>query len=226
MFPPAGRNSTTRLLRVLSTDAPPRAEGSRSRKRPALRPLLVVAVLGIAAFIGLLFWPSNPGISPYDLSNEDGRSRFCATTFSEMQMPPNLSLHQRLYWSWLQYKRRHGKRNPAAYSIPARQVQSSPISELLNDCMEVSGTRYLIAVEIAGAVEFGSTNTLNGAQWVAACEHAIETSNPVICYDYAKKRNFQDTLLLIRERPGLVKVLPRTKLAEYQKAGLVKAGSR
>jgi hypothetical protein len=92
--------------------------------------------------------------------------------------------------------------------------------------MEVSGTQYLIAVEIGGAVEFGSTNALNGAQWVVAFEHTIETSNPVICYDYAKKRNFQDTLLLIRERPGLVKVLPRTKLAEYQKAGLVKADSR
>jgi hypothetical protein len=41
----------------------------------------------------------------------------------------------------------------------------------------------------------------------------------------AKKRNFQDTLLLIRENPRLVKVVPRSKLADYQKAGLVKAGS-
>ncbi len=90
--------------------------------------------------------------------------------------------------------------------------------------MEVSGTQYLIAVEIAGAVEFGSTNSLNGAQWVAAFEHAIETSGPVVCYDFAKKRNFQDTLLLIRETPGVVKVVPRTKLAEYRKAGLVKGG--
>jgi hypothetical protein len=81
-------------------------------------------------------------------------------------------------------------------------------------------------VEIAGAVEFGSTNALNGAQWVAAFEHAIEASNPVICYDWAKRRNFQDTLLVIRERPGVVKIVPRTKLAEYEKAGLVKAGFR
>ena len=46
------------------------------------------------------------------------------------------------------------------------------------------------------------------------------------CYDYAKKRNFQDTLLLIRETPRLDKVVPRTKLAEYQKARLVKAASK
>jgi hypothetical protein len=84
----------------------------------------------------------------------------------------------------------------------------------------------LIAVEIAGVVEFGHTNALNGTQWVAAFEHAIETSGPVTCYDYARKRNFQDTLLVIRERPGVVKIVPRTKLAEYQKAGLVKAGAR
>ena len=91
--------------------------------------------------------------------------------------------------------------------------------------MQVSGTQYLIAVEIAGAVEFGHTNVLTGAQWVAAFEHTIETNGPVLCYDWGKKRAFQDTLLLIRERPRLVKVVPRSKLADYQKAGLVKAGS-
>jgi len=92
--------------------------------------------------------------------------------------------------------------------------------------MEVSGTKYYIAVEVAGAVEFGSTNALNGAQFVAAFEHAIETSGPVICYDYAKKRNFQDTLLVLRESPRVVKVVPRSKLADYQKAGLVKANPK
>ncbi len=43
--------------------------------------------------------------------------------------------------------------------------------------------------------------------------------------DHAERRNFLDTLLLIHERPGLVKVVPRSKLAEYEKAGLVKAAS-
>ena len=92
--------------------------------------------------------------------------------------------------------------------------------------MEITGTQYLIAVEVAGAVEFGNTNILNGSQWVAAFEHAIGASDPVVCYDFAKKRNFQDTLLVIRERPGVVKIVPRTKLSEYQKAGLVRADLR
>ena len=87
--------------------------------------------------------------------------------------------------------------------------------------MEVTGTRYLVAVEIAGAVEFGDTNVMGGTQFVAAVERAIADITNVVCYDYAAKRNFQDSLLLIRERPGLVKIVPRSKLANYQKAGLV-----
>ena len=192
-----------------------------------IRPWFVAAVLGIAAFVAWLAWPSSEsGIDPFTLSHADGRSRFYTTTYSKMQTSPNLPLRQRLFWAWRQYQQRYGKRNPAAYSFPASPVRTCSIGGLLNQCMEVTGTRYLIAVEIAGAVEFGSTNALNGAQWVAAFEHAIETSDAVICYDYAKKRNFQDTLLLIRERPRLVKIVPRSKLAEYQQAGLVKAGSR
>jgi hypothetical protein len=89
--------------------------------------------------------------------------------------------------------------------------------------MEVTGTHYYVAVEVAGGIEFGHTNVLNGAQWVAAFERAIEASDSVICYDFASKRNFQDRLLVIHERPGVVKVVPRTRLADYQKAGLVKA---
>lgn len=92
--------------------------------------------------------------------------------------------------------------------------------------MEVTGTRYLIAVEIAGTVDFGTTNVLTGTQWVQAFEQAIESSKSVLCYDFGKKRNFEDTLVVIHERPGLVKIVPESKLADYQKAGLVRKGQR
>ena len=210
----------------MSTELPlPDLEPGTNRRR-ALRPLFLATVMGIAVFMGLLFWPSSSQISPFDLSREDGRSRFYATTYPKTEAPPNLTLPQRLSWAWMQYQRRHRKRNPAACSFPATPVQLCSIHGLLNQCMEVTGTRYLIAVEIAGGVEFGSTNSLSGAQWVTAVEHAVETSKAVVCYDYAKKRNFQDTLLLVRGRSGVVKVVPCTKLAEYQKAGLVKTASR
>jgi hypothetical protein len=211
----------------MSMEAPlPAGEGGPIKKQPALRLWFLAAVLGLAALYAWLLWPSNTGISAFDLSREDGKSRFEATSFSKLEAPPHLPPYQQLLWAWRQYLWRHRKRNPAAYTFPACPVQDLPIGVMLHQCMELTGTQYLIAVEIAGGVEFGNTNALNGTQWVAAFEHAVETSGPVICYDYVKKRNFQDTLLVIRERPGVVKIVPRTKLAEYQKTGLVKAGAR
>lgn len=210
----------------MSTDSAVPPDESAPKKRAVIRPWFVATVLCLAAVFAWAVWPSGPESNPYDLSRADGKSRFWATTYPRMQRPTNLTLAQRLAWEWMQYQNRHGKRNPTRYSFPASPVQLCSIQGLLDQCMEVTGTQYLVAVEIAGAVEFGSTNTLNGAQWVAAFEHAIEASGPVVCYDFAKKRNFQDTLLLIRDTPGKVKVVPRTKLADYQKAGLVKGKSQ
>ena len=190
-----------------------------------VRVWLIATVLGFAALYGWLLWPSDTEISATDLSREDGKPRFSATSYSKRERPRNLPLGQRLLWNWKDYQRRHAKRNPASYTFPASPVQPYSISGILYQCMELTGAHYLIAVEVAGAVEFGSTNAMNGMQWVAAVEHAIEASGPVICYDFARKRNFQDTLLVIHERPGVVKIVPRTKLAEYQKAGLVKVAA-
>ncbi len=179
-------------------------------------------VLGGAALILLLVWPFESELDPTELSRVDGKPRFRATTYSQVRVPANLSLGQQVFWKWNRWLSRR-KPNPAGYKFPARPVELYSLDAMLKQCMEVNGTRYLIAVEIGGAaVEFGSTRALNGTEWVAAFERAIETSKPLLCYDFAEKRNFQDTVLLIRERPGLVKVVPRSKLTAYQKAGLVK----
>jgi hypothetical protein len=89
--------------------------------------------------------------------------------------------------------------------------------------MEVTGTRYLMAYEAAaGSVQFGHSNVLNGAQWVAAFEATLQTNQPE-CFDHAAKGIRRENLLLIREKPGVVKVIPPSRLADYQKAGLVDA---
>lgn len=206
----------------MNTETPLPELGHGAKKQPTVRIWLLVAALAVAALLGWSAWPSNPGISPYDLSREDGKSRFWLTCYPKVELRSSLPVRQRLQWKWTQYTRRFRKPNPAAYSFAPAPVTQCSISGLLNKGMEMTGTQYAIAVEIAGSVEFGHTNTLNGAQWVAAFEQALETSKSVLCYDFATKRNFQDTLLLVRDRPGLVKVVPRTKLAEYQRAGLVK----
>lgn len=187
-----------------------------------MRPWFLLVVLGFAAGLTWLVWPSQPGVSVIELSRADGKPRFWATTYATVDLS-NLTLPERIHYVWMKYMRRRAKVNPAAYSYRATPIQPCALGGLLNQCMETTGTEYLIAVEAAaGGVNFGHTNTLNGAQWVAAFEQAI-TNQPVLCVDYPGQRAFQDELLLIRERPDLVKIVPRTKLAEYQAAGLVKS---
>ena len=84
--------------------------------------------------------------------------------------------------------------------------------------MEMTGTRYLVAGGV-GYVEFGHTNTLNGAQWVAAFENALQQDRPW-CFG-PDMNGHNENMLLIREKPDLVKVVPRRQLTAYQQAGLV-----
>jgi len=147
-------------LRAMSIEAPLPNREIGSKTRPVLRPFVLVIAFGFAAYVGWLFWPSDPVNSPHDLSRADERSRFYATAYPKMEAPLNLSLRGRLLWTWQQYQRRQATPNPAAYSFPARPIGFCSIHGMLNQCMEISGTQYLIAVEITGVVELGSTNTL------------------------------------------------------------------
>jgi hypothetical protein len=209
-------------MNIPNTETPSEASQSSAKKRSRLRVWLVVVVLGFAGLVGWMFWPTESEEDPYSLSRADGKSRFWVTRSPQMQMPANLNLVQRSVWAWKQFLQTHRTRNRTFFTFAASPVQLCSIHGLLNNCMEVTGTHYYVAVEIAGGVQFGNSSVLNGAQWVAAFENSIETSGPVICYDFAGKANFQDTLVLIRERPGVVKIIPKTKLADYRKAGLAK----
>jgi hypothetical protein len=128
-----------------------------SKKLPTVRGWFILAVLSIAASIMWLAWPSKSGVSVVELSRADGKPRFQATSYSKADLS-GLTLRQRLSYAWMDYRRRHAKPNPAASSFPARPVQPCSIQGLLSQCMEMSGTKYLIAVEVlGGAVDFGHT---------------------------------------------------------------------
>jgi hypothetical protein len=198
------------------------------QRKPAILGLLVVLIaLALAGIVSWFMFSSlvDPlaADDPYDLSRADGQSRFWSTRYPVALAPPNSGFFQRVMVGWGNFRARHGKRRLLSMSFPATPVRTCSIQGLLNQCMEVTGTRYLIAVEIAGTVEFGHTNMLTGPQWVAAFENAVQSSKSVLCYDYSTKSNFEDSLLFIRQKPGLVKVVPRSKLGAYQKAGLVDA---
>ncbi len=97
-------------------------------------------------------------------------------------------------------------RNPAHCLVGTQATRRWGIFELLDQCMWISGTCYLIAREVQGEVRFGTTNILNGAQWAAAAEQALR----------------DEGMLVIRIKPKMVQVIPKGKLEEYRKAGLVK----
>ena len=210
-------------MQTQDLQSPP--DEAQSAKRPRVRLWFLVLVGTLAVLFGWMAWPKDAKESVYDLSKADGRPRFYATKEATRSAPSDLSGFDYLIWRWNDYRRQQTPKNPAAIQFSPSPVRLCSIQGLLTQAMEVSGTSYLIAVEIVGTVDFGHTNTLNGLQWIAAFEKALETSPPVICYDYGEKRDFTDTLLVIRESTNVVKVVPKTKLATYQQAGLIKPTS-
>ena len=98
-------------------------------------------------------------------------SRLVTTTFPTPGIPPTATWKDRVFL-WLfksqqRYRQRHPQ--PLDFSFPASPVSRCSVHGLPNQCMEVSGVCYLIFKDIAaGTVQFGHTNVLNGAQWIAA----------------------------------------------------------
>jgi RNA polymerase sigma factor (sigma-70 family) len=107
--------------------------------------------------------------------------------------------------------------HPLNYTFPITAVQLSSINGLLNQCMEVSGWRYLMDKEVAaGSVKFGCPKVYNGEEWVDAFESALQTNKPE--WWAAKKNGFRrENLVLIRfPKEKTVLVLPKEKAAKYQ----------
>ena len=107
--------------------------------------------------------------------------------------------------------------HPLNSSFPISPVQRCSISGSLNECMELSGWRYLIDKEVAaGSVKFGSFKVLNGEEWLATFENSLQTNKPE-WWDAELKRQRQENLVLIRyPKQKIVLVLPRDKAVKYQ----------
>lgn len=154
-------------------------------------------------------WPTYGKLAVWP---EDGRPFFADIVRPEKQkiwgtLPPSVPLKIRLS---VAYANLRDYLNPAASRAPTWQAQQGDLRFLLRHCANINGKRYLVPIEAlrldAQTVYFGNTNTLNGAQFVAAVEKAMNDAG----------------WLLIPENRRLVKVIPKDKLEEYRKAGLVK----
>ena len=104
-----------------------------------------------------------------------------------------------------------------ATSFPASPTRGCSISGLLNQCMAMTGYHYLIDKDVsAGSVQFGNSETLNGLQWAAAFENALQTGRPE-WWDSTRKVMRRENLVLIKfPKKKIVLVLPREKAAKYQ----------
>jgi hypothetical protein len=108
--------------------------------------------------------------------------------------------------------------NPLNYTFPASGPTPCSIHGLLNQCMEVSGWHYLIDKDVAaGSVNFGRTNVMNGQEWVAAFENALQFGEPEWWNFSGDKKLRKENLILLRyPREKNVLVLPQDKAAQYK----------
>ena len=83
--------------------------------------------------------------------------------------------------------------------------------------MEATGIRYVIAKDVApGTVQFGHTNTLNGAQWAAAFTDALRTGQPE-WWEPQTKGVRKENLVLLTNGARTVLVLPEEMAREFQR---------
>ena len=110
---------------------------------------------------------------------------------------------------------RHG--DMLSYSFPISPIQRCSISGLLDQCMDMSGWQYLINTNAAaGTVEFGNSRVINGKEWVAAFENALQNGKPE-WWDQKGKRFRRENLVLIRyPKQKIVLVVTKEEAAKYQ----------
>ena len=142
--------------------------------------------------------------------------RFVVTTKPSFGVPANAPFKDRVFVWWMQFQQKHGKPHPLSYSFGASPPTRCSIHGLLNQCTDATGVRYVIAKDVAaGAVMFGHTNTLNGAQWVNAFTEALQNGQPE-WWDSQTEKFRKENLVLLTNSPGMVLVLPREMLWEFQ----------
>jgi hypothetical protein len=110
-----------------------------------------------------------------------------------------------------------GYGHPLNYTFPITPIQGCSIGGFLDQCMQVSGNRYLVDRQVpAGSVQFGCPQVFNGEEWVSAFENALQTGTPE-WWDAKLKRQRQENLVLIRyPEQRTILVLPRDESAKYQ----------
>jgi hypothetical protein len=176
--------------------------------------LLAALLVGALVFTPMARRPTVPPL-PFDTN------AFITTTLPTPNLftaPPGASLFQRFAFLLLKPGIVFGRQSSGTWSFPTSPGTGCSIEGLLDQCMQVSGTRYLMPVGVAaGIVQFGHTNVLDGPHWVAAFENALQ-SNAVQCWDPQTQITAPDHLLLLRfPAQKVVVVLPAKAAVKFQR---------
>jgi hypothetical protein len=175
--------------------------------------IVLAAALVIAAVALYLAIPSEP--PPL---KADG---FVASQIPTMGTPLNAGLVQRFFTAMWKFSQDWGRKR----GMLAKNITFGPIAPtrcsmqgLLNQCMEASGTTYLIKQDVVAAtVQFGHTNSLRGDMWIAAFEQSLETGNPE-WWDMHQKKFVRENLVLLRYPANrTVVVLRKEDVEEFER---------
>jgi hypothetical protein len=184
---------------------------------------LGVALLAFTLLLaGALFFAGRPGPIP-PLPFDSASFVSTAPPVSLLAPPTNAPAWERIefYLRVTLPQKFHGT-NASPWSFPASPRMACSIQGLLNQCAEVTGTRYLMPLSVAaGSVQFGNTNTLNGPQWVSAFEKELQTGD-VEYWDAQTKRMKTEHLVLLRfPAQKTILVFPGSGVADFERTNRI-----
>jgi len=119
---------------------------------------------------------------------------------------------------WLEQRRARIHPQPDNHTFPPNATNRCAIAAILDQCMHITVTRYVIDKDIAsGNVLFGYTNTMKGSAWGAAFENALEPGT--IEYWSPDRKGFRhESPILIRyPEYKTVFVVPPKKADRFQR---------
>jgi len=181
---------------------------SKPRTRPWVGAGIILAVLAGAGWLLFRSTVRRPEVPD---------ARFVATSYPTSGPGAGSTWKDRVFLTCLDLMRRYQRPNPAGFSFPAQPTTRCLVHGLLNQCMEITGVRYVLPREVAaGTFEFGHTNTLNGAQWASAVTDALQGGR-VEWWDSQAGRFSREPLVFLTNGPRTVLILPRALVPEFRR---------
>ena len=174
--------------------------------------LLVLSWLGLTAFVLVFaFWPSTRPSKYFS-----DRTLVATMPRENLFVSNNGSLLMRWFWK-IYFEIRPPKSRSGTWSFNACATQRCSIHGLLIQCHDVSGIQFFIDRNVAaGSVEFGSTNVLNGPQWMSAFTNALQSG--VVEWWDPKKGGFRhDNPVFVSVGPRALLILPKERVTSYQR---------